>query len=66
MDWKLQVVVVPVSDVDRARAFYQQVGFVLDHDTQVTSDVRVVQLTPPAPPAPSSSVRAWPRACPAR
>jgi len=47
VDWKLQVVVVPVSDVDRARAFYEQVGFVLDHDTQVTSDVRVVQLTPP-------------------
>ena len=47
MDWKLEVVVVPVSDVDRAKAFYaDRVGFVVDHDTD-TGHVRVVQLTPP-------------------
>lgn len=48
MDWKLEVVVVPVADVDRARHFYsEQVGFVLDHDTRISEDYRVVQLTPP-------------------
>ncbi|HEX6507127.1 MAG TPA: VOC family protein [Chloroflexota bacterium] len=48
MDWKLEVVVVPVSDVDRARAFYsEQVGFNVDVDTQVSDDMRIVQLTPP-------------------
>jgi len=48
MDWKLELVQVPVSDVDRAKAFYtDQVGFVLDHDHQVSDDLRFVQLTPP-------------------
>jgi len=48
MDWKLEVVVVPVSDVDRAKAFYsEQVGFKVDVDTQVSENFRVVQLTPP-------------------
>lgn len=48
MDWKLEVVVVPVADVDRAKHFYhEQVGFVVDHDTPISDDVRVVQLTPP-------------------
>ena len=48
MDWKLELVVVPVADVDRAKRFYgEQVGFVVDHDTQVSDAVRVVQLTPP-------------------
>ena len=48
MDWKLEVVVVPVADVDRAKRFYgEQVGFVVDHDTRVSDEVRVVQLTPP-------------------
>ena len=47
MDWKLELVVVPVRDVDRAKRFYgEQLGFVVDHDTRVTDDVRVVQLTP--------------------
>ena len=47
MDWKLELISVPVSDVDRAKAFYvDQVGFVLDHDHQVTDDLRFVQLTP--------------------
>jgi catechol 2,3-dioxygenase-like lactoylglutathione lyase family enzyme len=48
MDWKLEVVVVPVSDVDRAKAFYsEQVGFDVDVDRQVSPTTRVVQLTPP-------------------
>jgi catechol 2,3-dioxygenase-like lactoylglutathione lyase family enzyme len=48
MDWKLEVVVVPVADVDRAKRFYnEQVGFVVDHDTQISDTMRVMQLTPP-------------------
>ena len=48
MDWKLELVAVPVSDVDRAKAFYvDQVGFNADHDHQVSDDLRFVQLTPP-------------------
>ncbi len=48
MDWKLELVSVPVSDVDRAKAFYtEQVGFNADHDHQVTDELRFVQLTPP-------------------
>lgn len=48
MDWKLEVVVVPVADVDRAKHFYhEQVGFGVDHDTPMGDDVRIVQLTPP-------------------
>ena len=47
MDWKLEVIVLPVSDVDRAKAFYsEQVGFVVDVDRQM-GPMRVVQLTPP-------------------
>lgn len=48
MDFRLEVVQVPVSDVDRAKAFYaEQVGFHLDRDHQVSETVRIVQLTPP-------------------
>ncbi len=48
MDWKLEVVVVPVSDVDRAKAWYvDKMGFHLDVDVQPTPTMRVVQLTPP-------------------
>lgn len=48
MNWTLEVVVVPVSDIDRAKAFYaDQLGFAVDHDTAIDSDRRVVQLTPP-------------------
>jgi catechol 2,3-dioxygenase-like lactoylglutathione lyase family enzyme len=48
MDWKLEVVPVPVSDVDRAKRFYgEQVGFVVDLDTQLGDGMRLVQLTPP-------------------
>ncbi len=48
MDWKLELVAVPVSDVDRAKAFYvDKAGFNADHDHRVSDDVRFVQLTPP-------------------
>ena len=48
MDWKLEVVVVPVADVDRAKRFYsEQVGFVVDVDHRAGEHFRVVQLTPP-------------------
>ena len=48
MDWKLEVVVVPVADVDRAKQFYsEQVGFNVDVDHRVGEQFRVVQLTPP-------------------
>jgi predicted enzyme related to lactoylglutathione lyase len=48
MDWKLELVAVPVTDVDRAKAFYvDQVGFNADHDHQVSDEMRFVQLTPP-------------------
>jgi catechol 2,3-dioxygenase-like lactoylglutathione lyase family enzyme len=47
MDYRLEVVVVPVSDVDRAKAFYSdRAGFRVDHDAQISDSVRVVQLTP--------------------
>lgn len=48
MYWKLEVIVVPVSDVDRAKHFYaERCGFVVDHDTGLYAGTRVVQLTPP-------------------
>ena len=48
MDWKLELIVVPVSDVDRAKAFYMDnAGFGLDVDHRAGEDFRVVQLTPP-------------------
>jgi len=48
MDMKLELVAVPVSDVDRAKAFYtEQAGFNADHDHTVSDEIRFVQLTPP-------------------
>ena len=48
MDMKLELIMLPVSDVDRARDFYaERVGFVVDHDHVVSDDIRFVQLTPP-------------------
>jgi catechol 2,3-dioxygenase-like lactoylglutathione lyase family enzyme len=48
MDWKLEVVVVPVSDIDRAKSFYVgKLGFHLDADTRPTESLRVVHMTPP-------------------
>ena len=48
MDYKLELIAVPVSDVDRAKAFYvDQAGFNPDHDHKVSDELRFVQLTPP-------------------
>lgn len=48
MDWKLELVSVPVADVDRAKEFYtEKIGFNADHDHKVTDELRFVQLTPP-------------------
>jgi predicted enzyme related to lactoylglutathione lyase len=46
-DMRLELIQVPVSDIDRAKAFYEQVGFNADHDHQVSDELRFVQLTPP-------------------
>jgi predicted enzyme related to lactoylglutathione lyase len=48
MNWELQLVAIPVSDVDRAKSFYaEQLGFNADHDRRVSDEIRFVQLTPP-------------------
>ena len=47
MDWKIELIHVPVSDVDRAKEFYERVGFHADHDQRVNEDLRFVQMTPP-------------------
>jgi len=48
MDWKLELVIIPVTDIDRAKAFYtDQAGFNADHDHTVSDEIRFVQLTPP-------------------
>ena len=47
MDFKLELITLPVTDVDRAKAFYVQAGFNADHDHQVNENLRFVQLTPP-------------------
>jgi predicted enzyme related to lactoylglutathione lyase len=48
MDWKIELVAIPVSDVDRAKAFYtDKAGFNADHDQSVGDGIRFVQLTPP-------------------
>jgi catechol 2,3-dioxygenase-like lactoylglutathione lyase family enzyme len=48
VDWKIELVAMPVTDVDRAKAFYaDKVGFNVDHDLIVSDDIRFVQLTPP-------------------
>ncbi|MGW2561826.1 VOC family protein [Streptomyces sp. NPDC001514] len=51
MEWTLEVIVIPVTDVDRARTFYaDQCGFTVDHDTRIGKGVRIIQLTPPGSP----------------
>jgi catechol 2,3-dioxygenase-like lactoylglutathione lyase family enzyme len=48
VDWKIELIAIPVSDVDRAKAFYtEQAGFNADHDHAVSDEIRFVQLTPP-------------------
>jgi catechol 2,3-dioxygenase-like lactoylglutathione lyase family enzyme len=52
VDWRLELVAVPVSDVDRAKAFYtERAGFNADHDHEISDEIRFVQLTPPGSPA---------------
>jgi catechol 2,3-dioxygenase-like lactoylglutathione lyase family enzyme len=50
MDFKLELVILPVSDVDRAKEFYTRFGFNADHDHTVSESIRFVQLTPPGSP----------------
>lgn len=48
IDWRLELIQVPVADIDRAKAFYaDQAGFIAEHDHQVSDELRFVQLTPP-------------------
>ena len=47
MDYKLELIAIPVTDVDRAKAFYESAGFNADHDHRVSDELRFVQLTPP-------------------
>ena len=48
MDWKIELIGIPVSDVERAKTFYtEKAGFVLDHDHTVSDEIRFIQLTPP-------------------
>ncbi|WP_433731041.1 VOC family protein [Nocardia sp. CA-129566] len=47
MDWKIELVAIPVTDVDRAKDFYTKIGFNADHDQRVNESLRFVQLTPP-------------------
>lgn len=47
MDWKIELIFVPVTDVDRSKDFYVKVGFNADHDQQVNEELRFVQMTPP-------------------
>lgn len=47
MDWKIELIFVPVTDVDRAKAFYERVGFHADHDQTPFDGLRFVQMTPP-------------------
>ena len=47
MDWKIELIFVPVTDVDRARDFYINLGYMLDNDQRVNEELRFVQLTPP-------------------
>jgi predicted enzyme related to lactoylglutathione lyase len=47
MDFKLELIAVPVSDIDAAKGFYERVGFNADHDHRVSDDIRFVQMTPP-------------------
>ncbi|MEV5652783.1 VOC family protein [Nocardia sp. NPDC052254] len=47
MDWKIELVAIPVTDIDRAKDFYTRIGFVADHDASPSEDIRFVQLTPP-------------------
>ena len=66
VEMKFELVVIPVSDVDRAKEFYRRLGWRLDADFASGDDYRVIQFTPPVPGARSSSARTSPRRHPAR
>ena len=66
IDMKLEVVTLPVSDVDRAKSFYQSLGWRLDADLVFGDDIRVVQLTPPRSGCSIPSGRASPQPSPAQ
>lgn len=60
MDYRLELVFVPVTDVDRAKAFYvDRVGFHADHDVRVSESLRFVQLTPPGSACSIAFGRGW-------
>src|SRR3954470_9457595 len=67
VDLKLEVMAIPVSDVDRAKAFYERLGWTLDADFMVGKDFRAVQLTPPGSPSSihlsTTAAPGWLRAC---
>ena len=64
MDYRIEAITLPVSDVDRARDFYLKAGWNLDVDSQLSPDFRVVQLTPPGSPASISFGTGMPQAQP--
>ena len=66
VDLKLEVAIIPVSDVDRARQFYERAGFRLDADDSPLPGLRIVQTTPPAPEPQSPSASESPPPHPAR
>lgn len=47
MDWKIELIAIPVTDVDRARDFYARIGWSIDHDQVIDENLRFVQITPP-------------------
>src|SRR3984957_420774 len=67
MDWKLELVIIPVSDIDRAKAFYtDKAGFNADHDHTVSEEIRFVQLTPPGAACSIAIGKGTPDAAPGR
>src|SRR5262245_14595674 len=67
MEWRLELVQVPIADVDRAKDFYvDKVGFVADHDHQVNEELRFVQLTPPGSACSVALTAGAPQAQPGR
>ena len=60
MDWKIELIFVPVTDVDRSKQFYEKIGFTADWDQTPTEGLRFVQMTPPG----SACSIAWPSVWP--
>jgi catechol 2,3-dioxygenase-like lactoylglutathione lyase family enzyme len=66
MTYRIEAITLPVADVDRAKAFYEQAGWLLDVDTEPTPGMRVVQFTPPGSDCSITFGSAWTRPPPAR